>query len=478
MSKPDPIYRDLVFRVTKPVAGLMICALLALLAVIVLVADRQTYSAQERQAALTRHAVSVQAENLLKTARDYATWTEALDNLVIRFDAAWAKENIELWLYENFDIDTAFVVTARGEITYAFVHGVGGNQQSRQDVSDELRHYVEAAENEGSVPAGLAVVNGLPANVAVAPIVNTEEELPSGVERRFLVVVQSLRPSVLEKIATTYLLPGLALGEASDSGEPSIALMNGNARTIGVLAWQGDRPGDAMMKMMIPLWGFMALGLALVTRHIFRQADEAARLIEESDHRATHDLLTGLPNRAGLIRHLEAEWSKFENRQQRFSVLYIDLDGFKSVNDTHGHEAGDQILMVVAHRLRFCLANTGIVGRMGGDEFIVLLPRQHETSRVRALALALIAAIEQPIQMKNGAIASISATIGAATVTPGCSDPLALLQRADSALNLGKKIGKSNVHFASLTAGEGASAPAAHNATASAASLEPARSVR
>ncbi|WP_250006565.1 GGDEF domain-containing protein [Actinoplanes sp. M2I2] len=147
---------------------------------------------------------------------------------------------------------------------------------------------------------------------------------------------------------------------------------------------------------------------------------EVRELHDELRHRATHDALTGLANRSLLEQRL-AEHAPGD----QVSVLLIDLDGFKPVNDSYGHHAGDQVLIAVAERLAAWTPETGLAVRLGGDEFAVLLPGP-------ATAEGLAPALEAPIMLPGTADVVVGASVGVATGSP--RDAAHLLREADAAM--------------------------------------------
>jgi len=162
-------------------------------------------------------------------------------------------------------------------------------------------------------------------------------------------------------------------------------------------------------------------------------------------HRAFHDPLTDLPNRDLFSRRLEQALARSEGGRPSLAVLFLDLDGFKLVNDTLGHQAGDQLLVAAAGRLRACLGPSDTVARFGGDEFAVLL---HEATRHSAAFVAecLVAALRPPFPLA-GREACISASIGVATVGPCLGSADDLLRAADIALYRAKAAGRGAFAF-------------------------------
>ena len=175
----------------------------------------------------------------------------------------------------------------------------------------------------------------------------------------------------------------------------------------------------------------------LISRDITKRKAQEAMLVEM----ALHDALTGLPNRLAFGERMTALLA--ENRS--FSVLMIDLDGFKAVNDNFGHEAGDLVLQQTAERLRAALLDEGFVARLGGDEFAMILAAAETADQVRAFAQSLIASLEQPTPLDGGVVARISATVGVAFAPQAADDPVTLLRLADLALYRGKRQGRGRV---------------------------------
>ncbi len=173
--------------------------------------------------------------------------------------------------------------------------------------------------------------------------------------------------------------------------------------------------------------------MVAILMRMFSQAAQTARLAQEELHRqANTDALTGLANRAAITRALEAALDG-----QRAAVMFVDLDGFKEVNDRLGHERGDAVLVEAADRIATSLGRTGMVGRLGGDEFLVVLPPipDHDLMRI---ADRILDHLREP-WAEGG---SITASIGIATAGDHESADR-LLDRADSAMYDAKSCGRA-----------------------------------
>ncbi|HET9444158.1 MAG TPA: GGDEF domain-containing protein [Acidimicrobiales bacterium] len=166
----------------------------------------------------------------------------------------------------------------------------------------------------------------------------------------------------------------------------------------------------------------------------------AAKLAEDRlAHRASHDPLTGLPNRAAVLTHLRAALARLDRRGTPVAVLFLDLDGFKPVNDRYGHAAGDQFLVRIARRLQRQVRATDIVGRVGGDEFLAVC----DAADAEGLAERLREAVSAPVQLGGDSL-SVGVSIGVAVATEAAAagtgeQATALLARADQAMYAAKR---------------------------------------
>lgn len=159
------------------------------------------------------------------------------------------------------------------------------------------------------------------------------------------------------------------------------------------------------------------------------------------EYTALHDALTGLPNRVLLRDRLEQAVSHAARANTKFGVLFIDLDRFKLVNDTIGHDGGDQLLRTVAERLRRCVRSEDTVARQGGDEFIVVLPETVDSASVEAVAERILAELAKPIAIFGNDYV-VTGSIGISIYPDHGNDVPSLLKHADAAMYLAKEVGK------------------------------------
>jgi diguanylate cyclase (GGDEF)-like protein len=157
------------------------------------------------------------------------------------------------------------------------------------------------------------------------------------------------------------------------------------------------------------------------------------------EHMAHHDALTGLPNRKMFLERADLAVRAAQDSGIDIAILFIDLDGFKAINDAAGHGAGDALLVTVAERLRGCVRQVDLVGRIGGDEFVVLVEPVESVAGLVSLAGRLIEAIAAPVALR-GQPSVVGSSIGIAVAEPG-EGADTVLDHADAAMYISKNAG-------------------------------------
>ena len=186
---------------------------------------------------------------------------------------------------------------------------------------------------------------------------------------------------------------------------------------------------------------------------------EAADHLERTQHLAEHDALTGLPNRALLLERLRHALPRTLRSDRTIALLFLDLDRFKAINDTWGHEAGDQVLCTIAARIDESLRPFDTVARLGGDEFVVLCEDVAGEDAAMEIARRLRASLARPIDV-GGEYLAVSASVGVALPDGMSEDPEELLHAADTAMYRAKRRGRGASELASPALRAGASARA------------------
>lgn len=176
-------------------------------------------------------------------------------------------------------------------------------------------------------------------------------------------------------------------------------------------------------------------------------ADDLKRELAAAEARITflshHDALTGLPNRATFLRESAGVFEKATSSNEGLALLFVDIDHFKRVNDSLGHEAGDAVLQTVARRIQGALRVTDLVGRFAGDEFLVLLGGNPQEDAIVEVVRKLLEAIEAPLPLEGQRSISVTASVGVALFPQHSQRPDELLRQADTAATHAKSKGRA-----------------------------------
>ncbi|MCF8093682.1 MAG: GGDEF domain-containing protein, partial [Desulfotignum sp.] len=170
------------------------------------------------------------------------------------------------------------------------------------------------------------------------------------------------------------------------------------------------------------------------------------RKVEHIKHLAYHDALTDLPNRTLLLERIDRIIINSDREACNLAVLFLDLDGFKLVNDQYGHNVGDDILKEVAKRLLGLVRKSDIVARLGGDEFIVVLNNPKGTEKITSIATSVVSSINAPVEI-HGEVLSVGASVGIAMFPADAGTSADLIKNADTAMYAAKDSGRNKIGF-------------------------------
>ena len=222
-------------------------------------------------------------------------------------------------------------------------------------------------------------------------------------------------------------------------GAQSVRRMGESMEIIGVRADGVEFPVEASISRMThagePLYSVILSDITLR-----KNRDEQLKFL------ANYDQLTSLPNRSLFIQRLERALIHAQRFNRGLAVLFMDLDRFKKINDTLGHDAGDEVLKEVAKRLMDCTREVDTVARLGGDEFVMLIEQMTDARQAESVGQKLIQAMGEPLLL-GGHECSVTASVGISTYPADGKDAAVLLKNADIAMYRAKELGKNNVQF-------------------------------
>lgn len=364
-----------------PLILLLIMASMATIAAIAYVSFQQLDRvAHDSMRARIAAAFEVEKSRLEDLNREYSFWDQAHERLVAEQDAAWADENIGGYLANTYGIGLSASISRNGRPLLGFNEGkpVSAEHLRRhaQVAKALLLAEWQASKSKLGIVSGYLTVDGDIFMVAVALFLDEQTEQPVG-DGSMLLLAKQIDQEWLDDLSLTYQLPMLRMVP----GKPEVAhsvmtLSDYNGGPVSFLSWTIAPPSGDLKSMLV--WPSLAVFVVFVaiTVVIFRR-DQAQRREHLRDLKliAGKDFLTGISNRREFCDLANREFNRARRDQQALCLVLFDIDNFKVINDTHGHEVGDRILTRIADLVYEDLREFDLFARWGGEEFIVLLPR-------------------------------------------------------------------------------------------------------
>ncbi|MBG6173445.1 diguanylate cyclase (GGDEF)-like protein [Labrenzia sp. EL_208] len=321
-----------------------------------------------------------------------------------------------------------------------------GYQTVRRPSADGFKvKYVEKGKLAPIYATDVRNIDGRPALVSAMAIVPESADLslpdgPPGV----IVSVSLIEEAFLSEIGETLLLENFTYVAGTGHHQASVPVSAHGQQPIGYFEWTSAAPGSKIRSTIGPIAAVLMLMFIAIGVFFARRLAQKSRALEDSEalnrRMASHDLMTGLANRPHFHAALDRAIAQCQTTP--CAVMAIDLDRFKSVNDTYGHVAGDMVIRQVAQRLRKVLSGHALIARTGGDEFVALLRGPVDDNRLRWLSDTLIEAIAQPVPVSGG-LAQIGVSIGWASAPKHADTASHLLALADQALYSAKENGRN-----------------------------------
>ena len=392
-----------------------------------------------------------QQETLTK---DYAYWDDTIQNAYLSQNSKWIDENIGGYLTNTFKITDLFIIDGYDKVVLSLEHGQLNTETYNSIDKGALENLIVKARQSGAEPvpvSGMIMIHNYPAIVAAA-VLTPEDGTLLPAPRPVLLTAKRLDADHLLEISKKYRLKDLhfSFEKSTNSTDAFIEIINPQNKLLGILTWHPDKPGNLILsKIRIPLLILLIVS-GLITSVIIRAALNTTQRLKEAyaemAHLANHDVLTGLSNRRLFDELLEQTINSAERDNVSSAMLYLDLDGFKKVNDSFGHHEGDKLLVTVAERIKSSVRKADSIARIGGDEFAIILRNTSSHSDIKTIAEKILASLEQPIQLSDNKT-RISASIGITLIPQDGIDPDIIMANADLALYECKKLGRNIFRF-------------------------------
>lgn len=406
--------------------------------------------ARHQQQRMIEASFSQSLNEHLRQLHSLSRWGPFEQHLEEGNSSRWLDENIGLWLYEMFGHQLILVLDQQNQIVRVWREGQPVSAPENDPLIGEVLQSTLVNDPARQDNADYARVTNRAAALAVGNIQRESNALP----RFRLVSLKFLDDGYLTGLAERNQLQGLHFSDGTP--QPGIGarylLIAQAGEAVGYLNWIPSRPGAQMLRTIGPSTGLAVLAISLLCLYMVRRLWNSSVNLSQSmlrlgaseaqaQHLAFHDVLTGLPNRALVEDRLTQALALATRHDQRVALLLIDLDRFKTINDTHGHHAGDELIIAVAQRLSRIVRASDTVGRIGGDEFIVVMPDVDNIGQVHSLAQRIIDELSEPFTLFGSDVWS-GASIGLALAPKDGVDRLELMRKADIALYEAKSGGR------------------------------------
>jgi diguanylate cyclase (GGDEF)-like protein len=463
-------------RLTRTIGAAIAFFGLVLLAIIAYAGWSANQTSTERERTLVANALNESIARALNEQKSIAWWDDPVLKITDEaIDLEFTDANFGVFLTETYAHDEVYILNAKDRPLYAFAKGeslepamfekrrpeleavVAEVRSGEPSKLDSRPNTFNKSQDNYKVLTGVHIarwtghiipVEGRPAVVAAMTIVpNIDMSILQGTPN-LIVSVTYIDDAFAAQIGQSLLLDDLKLTPRPSEvdGVVSEPFVGDDRAAMGYLTWTTRRPGQVLLTIILPLVALGVLATGLLSRTILkrlrRTSDELAQREADARHEAKHDALSGLPNRVHMIEKIDSflHGRALETRDTRAIAAYIDIDRFKDVNDTLGHQAGDQLIKLVAQRLKGCLRPNDFLSRFGGDEFVILCaPAGQEASTSLAERIAQAFAVPFVIHGQN---IRITASTGIALAPDNGVTADELMRHADIALYEAKDRGR------------------------------------
>jgi diguanylate cyclase (GGDEF)-like protein len=416
------------------------------------VADYSNKLDDARSSETTSGALKTFQSNLVATLDDYSAWDDAARQVYASDGMDWVVSNYGEMSANSQLFNMAVVIDDDGKTILAYRDGTPFKGSIDEFFGPSLKALVDQVK--ATAPTGTPEVSGFlrtQAGLAAVGVALVREKsgalsVPNG-QHRYLIFSRPLDASRIQRLGETYVIAGLRLVPPSFNAAYSVLLTDPLGSSIGRMVWISRAPGDMSYQQVRPLV-IKALGLVgmlfVVLLVIGLLAARRLRTGEATSRDAAlRDRLSGLLNREGMRIGFDRLVEEAKADGTNVLLLYLDLDGFKEINDSYGHGTGDQLIRAVAAGLAVLVPEKAILARLGGDEFAVAFSARELTDGpALGLAEQVLDFLAEPLQIGQRVIV-VGASIGIACSPEGRVCHEEVVRRADLAMYKAKEAGRA-----------------------------------
>lgn len=428
--------------------------------------DRQAVANEER---LFQNALQERLRGIVREQRTVAASDDSIRKLVLKFDPGYVRDKFD-FLWSEYRHSKIMLISSSGEVLgesfadYTHITKRPVNETpALENVFEQARELY--SQNRVRVPGGFghqslqglmprdyaimgAVrLDGKPALFGAMPLMPDyyDVSLPNG-DLSLLFSATYIDDALLKILNSQLDFTRLRFEsrEAAPEDGPYHMVTDVTGSPVGAFRWDSQTVTSSIWPTVIPVIAILSITLATLAFWIAWRIGQLTHSLQRSEEQnrylALHDTLSGLANRLQFNRVLGDLVQDLPHKP--FAVLHCDLDKFKEVNDTFGHAAGDTVIRAMADRLTETVGQTGLVCRVGGDEFMIIYRGTTRRQKLSELCHALIKQARRPIPIDNDDIARIGLSIGVAIAPNDGTDPEDLVAHSDAALYRAKDLGR------------------------------------
>ncbi|MGL4428859.1 MAG: bifunctional diguanylate cyclase/phosphodiesterase [Silvania sp.] len=446
-----PSARTLFVMIFMAGIGLIVSVVALLYLSLNLISSQANEIDEQRTALSVQGAIQTSVNRVWSLVIDNAVWDDAVREAYRpTLDTHWLFNTWGSGFKINNLYDGTFVLNENYRVLWGSFRSQPFKEQNLDFFGAGLTSLIQknthALQNDKTIYAGITRTRAGVAFVGVGLIRPTVGSLPvKDQTRRYLVITRHLNPKILRDLGNTFQIDNLTFTPERVSAA-NVPFKSAAGEVLGYLSWQPRQPGAAAAKAAsLEITQIVLLTAALILLFILVSSVALYKLARgESQARkvARTDWLSHLPNRRALIEELERVSQRGDT--DRKSVVFIDLDGFKDVNDIYGHEVGDELIVTIAKTLRDNVPKDGMLARMGGDEFAMTIGGDNAEALASAFGGFVLDYLNSAIRLGDRTI-HIGASIGIASgILTECNSS-ELFRRADIAMYHSKITGKGRV---------------------------------
>ncbi|HWU61985.1 MAG TPA: diguanylate cyclase [Ensifer sp.] len=432
--------------------------------------------ATQNQRQLLNNVLTGRMQIMSRDLYSIVHWDDAVTGLVKTLDQEFVSDQLIYWLDLNLQAQRTFIVSAGGRVLADIVNSqaqfsrrtLPGDDPLMQIARDAVNRFValrvpvdsgyglktiSLAQVSDLAATAVVKIDGQPALVTAMVVTpDDQESLPSKGDPVVVIAAKTLDSTLLRELNQVLSFQNFTFEQPDEAdGLRTTQMVAGpDGKPVGQFAWRAAQPGTVIRSVVMPIILAVCGVMTAITAFAAYRIGGLSSKLEESEERnrflALHDNLTGLSNRFHFHEALDRHISSLP--QNEFAVLACDLDRFKHVNDTYGHAAGDAVIRAVANRIAGAVGTAGMVGRVGGDEFVILLSGFTDIPRLQILCCQIIASVCEPIMLDNGVMTSVGVSLGVALAPASGSTNTHLMASADAALYAAKEQGRGCAVFA------------------------------